>query len=501
MSFARRLVLGTILVLVLTVADPPLGRRAIAPAGPRGRHRARASSARRGSSARRCRPTRSAGTRRCTGSPAPNGHRITLVDRHRPRARRQRLPAGPAARDREPCGPARGPARARAAGRAWPPAGARRSGRQLMYVAVPGGPGVVRVAGEPGPGGRDRPPRAGRGGRRGAARAAGRRRARARGRRGRSRGRSPTLATAARAIAAGSPPRFPRSGIPEIDVLVQALRQMHRQLGDRFDELRARAGGVGRAGRIDGRRGDRGRRAGPHRDRQPGRAAAAGLRRRRSRCPTCRRCSGSRPRARWWTPCSQGRPVQDRQLEMDGRVFLVNARPLPAGGAVLVLHDLTEVRRLEAVRRDFVANVSHELKTPLTSISGYAETLLGDPPDAETTRRFLATILSNAQADAAAGGRPARPVAHRVGPLAARAARTWMWPPWRASRGPRWRTGRTPHRVELGARRRARRRRRRRGSRRAAPDPHQPDRQLAALHAAGRPHHLPEPAGRRAASR
>ena len=44
---------------------------------------------------------------------------------------------------------------------------------------------------------------------------------------------------------------------------------------------------------------------------------------------------------------------------------------------MLVLHDLTEVRRLEAVRRDFVANVSHELKTPLTSISGYAETLLG----------------------------------------------------------------------------------------------------------------------------
>ena len=48
---------------------------------------------------------------------------------------------------------------------------------------------------------------------------------------------------------------------------------------------------------------------------------------------------------------------------------------------MLVLHDLTEVRRLETVRRDFVANVSHELKTPLTSISGYAETLLTDPPD------------------------------------------------------------------------------------------------------------------------
>ena len=46
------------------------------------------------------------------------------------------------------------------------------------------------------------------------------------------------IAAAARAIAAGSPPRFPRSGVPDIDALVQALRQMHRQLADRFDELR-----------------------------------------------------------------------------------------------------------------------------------------------------------------------------------------------------------------------------------------------------------------------
>jgi signal transduction histidine kinase len=75
----------------------------------------------------------------------------------------------------------------------------------------------------------------------------------------------------------------------------------------------------------------------------------------------------------------------------------MNARPLPSGGAVLVIHDLTELRRLEAVRRDFVANVSHELKTPLTSISGYAETLLADTPDAETNHRFLTTILDNAR--------------------------------------------------------------------------------------------------------
>jgi signal transduction histidine kinase len=55
------------------------------------------------------------------------------------------------------------------------------------------------------------------------------------------------------------------------------------------------------------------------------------------------------------------------------------------------------VENARRVQRDFLANVSHELKTPLTSISGYAETLLGDAPDADTTRRFLLTILSNAR--------------------------------------------------------------------------------------------------------
>jgi two-component system phosphate regulon sensor histidine kinase PhoR len=92
-----------------------------------------------------------------------------------------------------------------------------------------------------------------------------------------------------------------------------------------------------------------------------------------------------------------GESVQDREVELDGRLVLLNARPLPAGGAVLVIHDLTELRRLEAIRRDFVANVSHELKTPLTSISGYAETLLSLPPEPEMARVFLGTILTNAR--------------------------------------------------------------------------------------------------------
>ncbi|MCK6448561.1 MAG: cell wall metabolism sensor histidine kinase WalK [Planctomycetes bacterium] len=66
-------------------------------------------------------------------------------------------------------------------------------------------------------------------------------------------------------------------------------------------------------------------------------------------------------------------------------------------GAVVVLHDVTELRRLEGVRRDFVANVSHELKTPLTAIRGFIETVLDDEAmPRETERRFLGRIRDQA---------------------------------------------------------------------------------------------------------
>ena len=79
-------------------------------------------------------------------------------------------------------------------------------------------------------------------------------------------------------------------------------------------------------------------------------------------------------------------------------VFEVNVAPLPLGGAVVVMRDVTQIESMERVQRDFVANVSHELRTPLTSITGYVETLLGDViPESETMARdFLATIQKNA---------------------------------------------------------------------------------------------------------
>jgi two-component system phosphate regulon sensor histidine kinase PhoR len=268
-------------------------------------------------------------------------------------------------------------------------------GRLLVYVAVPGGPGAVRVAA-----GLDQVDdivRRAQGAVAGAALLAlavggvlaliaGRSIA----------GPLTAITTAARAIAAGSPPRFPRSGVPDIDALVQALRQMHRQLADRFDELRREQAETAALveSMIEGVIAADGRghivTANPAARRLLGYAPAEPL-------PDLAELFRVKAAREVVDAVLAGESVENRQLDMDGLAFLVNARPLPAGGAVLVIHDLTETRRLEVVRRDFVANVSHELKTPLTSISGYAETLLSDAPDGDTTRRFLGTILTNAR--------------------------------------------------------------------------------------------------------
>jgi two-component system phosphate regulon sensor histidine kinase PhoR len=79
-----------------------------------------------------------------------------------------------------------------------------------------------------------------------------------------------------------------------------------------------------------------------------------------------------------------------------GRIFDVTAAPMPGGGVVAVMHDQTEIERVEKTRRDFIANVSHELRTPLTSIQGYAETVLDNENLSASTREFLEIIRKNA---------------------------------------------------------------------------------------------------------
>jgi two-component system phosphate regulon sensor histidine kinase PhoR len=93
---------------------------------------------------------------------------------------------------------------------------------------------------------------------------------------------------------------------------------------------------------------------------------------------------------------AESRPV----LLAPGRIFAVSASPMPEGGAVVVLRDVTRIEQIERTQREFVANVSHELRTPLTSIQGYVEMLLegGESPlPASSEHQFLEAILKNAR--------------------------------------------------------------------------------------------------------
>ena len=83
------------------------------------------------------------------------------------------------------------------------------------------------------------------------------------------------------------------------------------------------------------------------------------------------------------------------ETQLDSRTVALTVRPRATGGAVIALFDLTPLRRLETVRRDFVANVSHELKTPLTVVGGVAETLQDESVSVADRRRFIEMILGN----------------------------------------------------------------------------------------------------------
>src|SRR6185369_13330899 len=94
----------------------------------------------------------------------------------------------------------------------------------------------------------------------------------------------------------------------------------------------------------------------------------------------------------------RGEDVDSRELALTrdpARTFVARAAPVArggGGGAVLVLHDITDLRRADQIRRDFVANVSHELRTPLTAIRGYVEALAEGDADADERQRFLGIV-------------------------------------------------------------------------------------------------------------
>jgi two-component system, OmpR family, phosphate regulon sensor histidine kinase PhoR len=88
-------------------------------------------------------------------------------------------------------------------------------------------------------------------------------------------------------------------------------------------------------------------------------------------------------------------PLPPREFPLGDRMLRVSTSLLESGGAVVTLLDVTDLRRMEQIRRDFVANASHELKTPLTAMRGFSETLLeGDVPE-PLRDQFLGSIRSN----------------------------------------------------------------------------------------------------------
>ncbi len=255
----------------------------------------------------------------------------------------------------------------------------------------------------------------------------GRRPARARGgqrcsppsRAGPSPDRSPTSAAAARAIAAGAPPRFPRSGIPDIDALVQALRQMHRQLGDRFDELRREQAETSALveSMVEGviAADERGRIVTAN----PAARRLLGYERDRSAARPARAVPGEGGAGGGGRGASRARRCEDRELEMDGRAILMNARPLPAGrrGAGHPRsHRASPARggapRLRGQRVARAQDPAHlDLGLRRDAAGGHSRSRDHPAVPQHHPRQR--------PADAAAGGRSARPGPHRVGPLAA----------------------------------------------------------------------------------
>jgi len=203
------------------------------------------------------------------------------------------------------------------------------------------------------------------------------------------------LTAAAQAIADERTPTFPDSRIPEIAQHARALHAMHGQLTARFSDLRAQR--QESAALVE--------------------AMADGIIATDARGAILA-CNAAARRLLRLDPVNPppplaelfhekeartlvddvllGRDIGQRELRLADRSVVVTGGPLPGGGTLLVLRDISELRHLETVRRDFVANVSHELKTPLTAITGYAETLVAEADPSSQTEKFAATILAHA---------------------------------------------------------------------------------------------------------
>jgi len=93
---------------------------------------------------------------------------------------------------------------------------------------------------------------------------------------------------------------------------------------------------------------------------------------------------------------ASARPLDEaRRRTTESGTIVILPRTERDAAAILVLYDVTQIRALESVRREFLSNAAHELRTPITSISGYAETLLSGAVDPETSKEFLQVIHRN----------------------------------------------------------------------------------------------------------
>ncbi len=204
------------------------------------------------------------------------------------------------------------------------------------------------------------------------------------------------LSGAAQRIAQGEHPALDTRGRDEIGEMARALQTVDENLSARLDQLARERGETDAliASMVEGvlacDAAGRVRTANPAARRLLGLGPDAPL-------PTATELLRQRAAQEAVQTALKGGTVTGREIAVDTRTVHLSGRGLPGGGAVFALHDITELKRLEAVRRDFVANVSHELKTPLTVVRGYAETLAKDDTPPDTRRQFVDTMLANAR--------------------------------------------------------------------------------------------------------